>query len=116
MRSQFVILTLIVILSSCSKKNDTNVEKVNYSSFSGDTLKVSLGYFGDEEGATISQVPVHAELSRLVREINSGSIVYQYLPVYGFTGTEIVEIILNRGSDGASAGKKDKMVISIIVK
>jgi len=84
--------------------------------FSGDTLKINLGNFGDEEGATISQIPVHAKLSRLVREFNSGSIVYQYLPEYGYTGTEIVEIVLNKGSDGASAGRKDKLLISIVVK
>ena len=116
MRSLFILFILTGMLGSCTKKNDTIVEKVYYMAFSGDTLKINLGNFGDEEGATISQIPVHAKLSRLVREFNSGSIVYQYLPEYGYTGTEIVGIILNRGSDGASAGRKDKLLISIVVK
>ena len=79
-------------------------------------MKINLGNFGDEEGAAIHKPALHAELSRLVRKINSGNIEYQYLPVQGFKGTETVELILNQGSDGASAGKNGTLVISIVVK
>jgi hypothetical protein len=36
--------------------------------------------------------------------------------VHSFAGSETVILILNRGSDGASAGKNDTLEISILVK
>jgi hypothetical protein len=116
MRIILIFSTCLLLLISCSGKDEIILEKKQYQASSSDTLKVNLGTFGDEEGATIDHAPVHAELSRIEREINSGSIVYKYMPVHGFTGTETVGIILNRGSDGASTGKKDTLLISIVVK
>jgi hypothetical protein len=84
--------------------------------FRGNTLEITLGNFGDEEGAGIYLNPRHAGISKIYRQLNSNSIVYQYTPNNDFVGKDSVGLILYRGSDGASAGRKDTTIICFVVR
>ena len=81
----------------------------------GDTLKVKLRTFGDEEGAGIFKNPRNAKISKTYRLRNSSSIIYEYSPNDKFIGKDTVELILYRGSDGAHPGLSDIIKICIIV-
>ena len=123
MKNQLIILAGFFLIVSCSKNDDkTNGKVINESiqqviniSY-GDTLKVNLGSFGDEEGAWIFKNPQNAKVSKLYRQINSGEVLYEYFPKDNFIGKDTVELVLNRGSDGASLGINDTTRICITVK
>ena len=84
---------------------------------SGDTLKINLGNFGDEESASIYKNPQHAKVNRLYRLSNSNSIVYEYFPLDNFIGIDTVSFILNRGSDGSVGSERDDTTrINILVE
>jgi hypothetical protein len=114
-----IILFLgLTIFFSCSKNSGhiiTSDIKQEFKINSGDLLKVNLGNFGDEEGASIFKNPQYAKVNKLNRQINSNSITYEYLPQDNFIGIDSVTLILNRGSDGASLGKNDTTIIRITV-
>ena len=121
MKKKLTILISIVLLISCSKKDDLINEEIVNSSIqqeilikNGETLRIDLGNFGDEEGALIFENAHNAKLSRLYREQSSSLITYEYSPLDNFTGIDTVGLILNRGSDGASFGFNDTMRICII--
>jgi len=114
---------LVIFLVSCSKNNDKTNGQVLISTIqpiieinTGDTLKVNLGNFGDEEGAFIYKNPINAKVSMVYRELASSSILYEYFPLDNFIGTDVVTLILNKASDGASSGINDTIKISIIVR
>lgn len=117
-----IILPGFFILFSCSKNNDKEKGQVINSSIQrqieisvGDTLRVNLGNFGDEEGAWIFKNPQNAKISKTYRQMTSSSIIYEYFPMDKFIGKDTVSLILNRGSDGASSGTSDTIKICIIV-
>lgn len=123
MKNQLIILIGLLLFISCSKKDEKNngrtintpIQKeiqINGS----DTLKINLGSFGDEEGAWIYKYPRNAKVSKIFRQINSGLVLYEYLPSDNFIGKDSVVLIFNRGSNGASAGINDTTGICIIVK
>lgn len=127
MKAKTILIRLIIlpgffILFSCSKNNDKENGRVINSSIQkqiqisvGDTLKVNLGNFGDEEGAWIFKNPQNAKISKTYRQMTSSSIIYEYFPMDKFIGKDTVSLILNRGSDGASSGTSDTTKICIIV-
>jgi hypothetical protein len=117
-KRMIVLFTVLTLLFSCTKNTGHIINsyiKQEFEINSGDTLKVNLGTFGDEEGATIFKNPIYAKISKLNRQINSSSILYMYLPQDNFVGKDSVLLILNRGSDGASSGKNDTTIIRITV-
>ena len=125
MKSGLMLLAGIVFLVSCSK-NEVPTEKklilenISSEKFqtikinSNDTLRLSLGFFGDEEGARIFKAPAYAAYDSLYRALDFASIYYEYLPLTGFFGQDTVGLILNRGSDGASPGVSDSTWICIV--
>lgn len=58
----------------------------------------SLGTFGDEEGASLTQVPRRADSSFLRRE-SGETMTYKYCPTRQFVGTDEVEITSTRLTD-----------------
>lgn len=117
---QLTFFSLFLILMSCSKINDTgHVINANLqdeiSIKKGDTLKVNLGSFGDEEGASIFRNPINAKVSKVYRKPNASSITYEYFPFENFAGKDTVTLILSRGSDGASSGHSDTTKIIVVV-
>jgi hypothetical protein len=119
---RLIILSELLLLISCSKNNDKENGRVINSSIQkqieisvGDTLKVNLGNFGDEEGAWIFKNPQNAKISKTYRQMTSSSIIYEYFPMDKFIGKDTVSLILNRDSDGASSGTSDTTKICIIV-
>ena len=120
---RLIILSGLLLLISCSKNNDKTNEHIKNAIIQpeivisiGDTLKVDLGTFGDEEGAGIYKNPRNAKVSKIFRQSNSTSIIYEYFPNYKFIGKDTVNLILYRGSDGAHPGLSDTSKICITVK
>ena len=119
---RLILFTCLLFLISCSKNNDNiNGHIINefiqqeFEIKTGDTLKVNLGNFGDEEGAWIYKNPQNAKVSKTYRQLNASSVIYEYVPINMFVGKDTVTLIFNRGSDGASPGRNDTTIISIIV-
>ena len=118
----FIFFVGILFFTSCLK-NDHPIGIIKTSNIqneiwinSGDTLKINLGNFGEEEGASIYKHPANAKKSIMYREIHSSSIIYKYYPNDNFSGRDSIIFILNKGSDGASFGINDTTHICIIVK
>lgn len=115
---QLFILFSFSFLTSCTKNNgqviNSDIKQV-ININTGDILKVNLGNFGDEEGASIFKNPVHAKISKTYRQVNSSSIIYEYSPVDKFVGNDTVTLLFNRGSDGAHPGVLDTTKICIVV-
>ena len=64
MKTKLALLISILMIVSCSKKDDLTSEKIVNSTIqqeikikNGDTLKIDLGNCGDEEGAWIFEEP-----------------------------------------------------------
>ena len=115
---QLFILFCFSLLTSCTKNNEQIINSdikqvININT--GDILKVNLGSFGDEEGASIFKNPVHAKINKTYRQVNSSSIIYENSPVDKFVGNDTVTLLLNRGSDGARYGVIDTTKICITV-
>ena len=114
-----ILFTGLSLLFSCTKDPGNEINSVIRQEFeinAGELLSVSLGSFGDEEGAWIIKNPQHAKVSKIYRQISLSSIIYEYQPQDNYAGEDSVTIILNRGSDGASPGRNDTANIRIIVK
>lgn len=105
-------LTIIIIISiallsfspGCSKEDIVihSPNSITVTLTRNGTYHFDLGYFGDEEGASIRRQATHFILSKLDRD-TTGKIGYTYTPALNFTGTDEVELKSMRGSDGASA-------------
>ena len=85
---------------------------MNVSLKMNDTYQYDLGLLGDEEGVTISRQATHFFSSLIERDISKGKITYKYQPVQGFIGSDEVELVSQKGSDGA-AHNKDKLITTI---
>lgn len=113
------ILGLFVLAISCEKNSGQIINAAltqEYVINAKDLLKITLGYFGDEEGASILINPLHAKINQIDRPINSSLIYYTYRPLDNYIGKDSVSIIIFKGSDGSiNTGKSDttKIVITI---
>ena len=117
-KSLTILFLGLTLFFSCSKNSGHIIIsdlKQEFEINSGDLLKVNLGSFGDEEGASIFKNPLYAKVNKLNRQKNLSLIIYEYLPQDNFVGKDSVILILNRGSDGASLGKNDTITIWITV-
>lgn len=73
---------------------DTNIYK-------NDTLEISFGYFGDEEGISVISEPQYALFYSLLNKPWEERIL-QYIPEQDFLGTDSVILVTSKGSEGAS--------------
>ena len=81
-----------------------------------DTLEISFGYFGDEEGPAIVTYPKHAKSCELLNK-QWEERIFQYIPENSFKGIDTSVIVTYRGSDGASPPTKiDTTLIRIRVE
>jgi hypothetical protein len=100
-----ILIALLTFSQGCSKEDivihspDTNTVTLSRNK----TYHFDLGYFGDEEGASISRQANHFIVSKTDRDITTGKIGYTYTPALNFSGTDEVELKSMRGSEGASA-------------
>jgi len=85
---------------------------VNVNLKMNDTYQYDLGLFGDEEGATISRQATHFFRSLTEIDISSNKVTYKYQPTQGFIGSDEVELVSKRGSDGGNHNK-DKLITTI---
>jgi hypothetical protein len=107
-----VSISLFVLVQGCNTNDpDSLSNTLNVTLKSNASYQYDLGYFGVEEGAIISISPKHFKLNKLDRDINSGKVIYTYVPSVGFTGTDTVELKSMRGSDGASANNNITTVL-----
>jgi len=102
-----LLLGLTIIFSSCKKDSDPDCDlptpnQINVKLSANETYQFDLGNFGDEEGASISRQATFFSVSTLEREINTGKVIYKYIPATNFVGTDEVQIKSDRGSNGAS--------------
>ena len=61
---------------------------------------------GDEEDASISKQVTNFYTSSVDKDINTGKVIYKYVPATNFVGTDEVEIKSAIVSDGASPNNK----------
>jgi len=116
MKNKFLFLTLIcaclTFTQGCKKDDSKNpTQTINASISSNQTYQYDLGSFGDEEGAGINKQASHFLISKTERIIESGKIIYTYVPTLNYVGTDQVEIKTERGSDGASPSTDITIII-----
>lgn len=103
-----ILIGLTTFTQSCKKSTDSNpvtlqiIETIK----ANEIYQFDLGYFGREEAASISIQAKHFSESSIDREINSGKVIYKYLPAINYAGTDEVSLKSARGSDGASPNNK----------
>ena len=98
-------IALLTISQGCSKEDivlhspDTNTVTLTRN----ETYHFDPGYFGDEEGASISRQATHFNVSKLDRDNSTGKIDYTYTPALNYIDPVEVELKSMRGSDGPSS-------------
>lgn len=118
MKNKFLFLTLIcaclTFTQGCKKDDSKNsIKTINVSIKINQTYQYDLGSFGDEEGASITKQASHFLISKTERVIESGKILYTYVPQLNYDGSDEVEIKAERGSDGASPSTD---IITLVIK
>ena len=103
-----ILFGITFLLQSCKKESTTEstTQTITQTIRANQSYQFDLGNFGDEEGASISKQAANYSISSVDREINTGKVVYKYVPATNFVGTDEVEIKSARGSDGASPNNK----------
>ena len=75
------------------------------------------GMGGDEQGASISLTPKHAELNEMVRNLSTNfEPVYRYKPKKGFVGKDQVEITLIDIQVGNAPGQEKTTKTKVLIK
>lgn len=112
MKKIFWALTILfgttLLIQSCKKDAATEptTQTITQTLRANQSYQFDLGNFGDEEGASISKQATNFSISSVDREINTGKVIYKYVPATNFVGADEVEIKSARGSNGASANNK----------
>ena len=103
-----ILFTMTFLIESCKKDPATQpmTQSITQTLRANQSYQFDLGNFGDEEGASISKQATNFSTSSVEREINTGKVIYKYVPATNFVGTDEVEIKSARGSDGASPNNK----------
>jgi hypothetical protein len=107
------ILCLLVLTVSCDSTTDSSIEEgtITVSIKNSETYKYRTGISGDEEGASIILQAENSVISEIVRNAETNwEAVYTYRAKPFFSGTDLVEIELSTGSDGASPPTSSKIV------
>ena len=111
MKIKILFLALICCIPAffqgCRKdeSKDTSYKTINVTTKANQTYQYDLGAFGIEEGAIITRQGTHFQVSKLERT-GMEKIIYTYIPIKDYTGTDEVELKAERGSDGASPNNK----------
>lgn len=105
-----LLLGLTILIQSCKKDKtsdsipQTTNQTINQTIKANQSFQFDLGYFGKEENASISKQATNYTVSTIDMDIiNTGKVIYKYVPALNFVGTDKVEIKSARGSDGGSA-------------
>ena len=97
-----VICCILLIFEGCKKDESANSPVTIYVTIKANqTYEYDLGYFGFEEGAIMVRQGTHFQTSKLER-LDYEKVIYTYIPLQDFTGSDEVELRAGRGSDGAS--------------
>lgn len=109
--SLVLIVGLVVYTQSCKKNTVKDSENVTIEKTlkRNESYKLDLGFFGREEGASITKQAMHYAVSETKRSEGSASMEYNYTPAENYVGKDEVTIQARRGSDGASAGNDIKL-------
>lgn len=100
-----IAITLLVLLSGCSSDDEVKstalVFTPSVSISNSETLRYSLGQFGDPELTTILYQAKNAEISELRTHPETGEIYYFYKPEAGFIGHDHVQLRTESGPLGS---------------
>lgn len=118
----FFVITLIlgIVLFSCEKDNLLGLKRndqpslIDTTIYSFDTLNISFGYFGDEEGISIVSRPANSKFCELLNKQWEERIL-RYIPQDNFLGIDSTVVVTMKGSDGASP-PTDIDTILIVIK
>ena len=99
-----ILFGLIAVTQSCKKESNVDPlnQTINQTIGINQAYQFDLGNFGDEEGASIYKQATNFSISTVEREINTGKVLYKYVPAPNFVGIDEVKIKSARGTDGAS--------------
>ena len=103
-----ILFGMTLLIQSCRKDptTESTTQTITQTIRDNQSYQFDLGNFGDEEGASISKQAANFSIRSVDREINTGKIIYKYVPATNFVGTDGVKINSARGSDGASPNNK----------
>ncbi|NLD50988.1 MAG: hypothetical protein GX660_27915 [Clostridiaceae bacterium] len=107
---------LVIFLTACEKdnlKHDNFNAFIDTTIFSSDTLNISFGYFGDEEGIEIISHPKHSEYCDILNDQWEERIL-RYIPQEAFLGIDTMAAETSRGSDGAGPSTEIDTVLIVI--
>jgi hypothetical protein len=104
MNKVYILLIILGFLCSCSNDDDLKTREIEMNVIidNSSTYEYYIGGFGEGEGAEIQIQAAHFERSEILEYSNDRRIDYIYKPTSGYVGNDYVEIIAERGSDGAS--------------
>ena len=97
----FYILLAFTLFQSCNKtaKKAEVKETRNYEIKINESFEINLGFFGIEEGASISKQATHYKTSETIRK-DDGNIIYTYSPIKDYVGDDELKIRKSTGDDG----------------
>lgn len=111
-----VLFFFLFANQSCKKDQEETIISVTIGV--NELFEYDLGYFGDEEGATIAIQALHYKVSEIGPY--DTTVVwrkkYSYLPALDYVGKDEVTIKSFRGSDGSGSGpgsKNDELITKI---
>ncbi|GAA4289851.1 hypothetical protein [Aestuariibaculum suncheonense] len=85
------VVTVICQFSCSNDEPDVDLQELDFDIKNLENFEYSLGFFGDEQGARISEQAKYFEISELEDDVNR-EIIYTYKSEIGFTGVDFVEI------------------------
>lgn len=98
----------VLVLQSCKKDEE---EVISVTLEMNQLYEYDLGFFGDEEGASIANQALHYKVSEIGpwdTTSYTGQLKYTYIPALDYTGLDEVTITSFRGSDGSGSGPGSK--------
>ena len=112
MKKIFLIL-ISVICFSCTRDDDgTPTPKIEENVFisKSENYNYQIGFLGDEDGVEITQQAQHFEISRVVRNNNTGEVIYNYKPQSDFIGSDSVELSVTTYAVGLNRSSTVRIV------
>ena len=103
-----ILFGMTFLIQSCKKEStiESKIQTITQTIRANQIYQFDLGNFGDEEGASISKQAANYSISFVDRDLNTGIIIYKYVPATNYVGIDEVEITSARGSNGASPNNK----------
>jgi len=112
-----ISLFLLFSLMSCDEEEMAGITRdIEVTITNVETYEYDLMISGDEEGAVIVTQAQHFQKSELVRDMSTNwSVVYRYMPMEDFTGTDFVDIETCTGGTGTGCSDIDIFRISFAI-